>query len=109
MKAKRMETVLSLPLPLAYRAIVPRESECANLAVVFCVSASHTGLSTLRDGARADDYRAVRRHGVVPVRIDAGCSMQALDYPKLRAQLLAGRSNPYSATRSAEGASGARA
>jgi hypothetical protein len=76
------------PLPLAYRAIVPRESECANLAVVFCLSASHTGLSTLR----MEPVLMITGQSAATaacVAIDAGCSLQKVDYPQLRAQLLA--------------------
>jgi hypothetical protein len=76
------------PLPLAYRAIVPRESECANLSVVFCVSASHTGLSTLR----MEPVLMITGQSAATaacMAIDAGCSMQKLDYHKLRTQLLA--------------------
>jgi hypothetical protein len=76
------------PLPLAYRAIVPRESECANLSVVFCVSASHTGLSTLR----MEPVLMITGQSAATaacLAIDAGSSMQKVDYQKLRARLLA--------------------
>ena len=76
------------PLPLSYRAITPRESECANLSVIFCVSASHIGLSTLRmepvlmiTGQSAATAAALA--------IDEGVSLQKLPYPKLRDRLLA--------------------
>ncbi|MBX3741759.1 MAG: FAD-dependent oxidoreductase [Akkermansiaceae bacterium] len=76
------------PLPLSYRAITPKESECTNLSVIFCVSASHIGLSTLRmepvlmiTGQSAGTAAALA--------IDEGCSLQKLPYPKLRDRLLA--------------------
>lgn len=37
-----------LPYPVSYRAIVPRESECANLLVPFCLSASHISFGSIR-------------------------------------------------------------
>jgi hypothetical protein len=37
-----------LPYPVSYRAIVPKESECANLLVPFCLSASHISFGSIR-------------------------------------------------------------
>jgi hypothetical protein len=34
--------------PISYRALLPKESECENLASLFCISASHAAFSTLR-------------------------------------------------------------
>ena len=34
--------------PISYRALLPKETECENLASLFCVSASHAAFSTLR-------------------------------------------------------------
>jgi hypothetical protein len=36
------------PYPIGYGAIVPRESDCANLFVTFALSASHTAFSSIR-------------------------------------------------------------
>lgn len=36
------------PYPIAYRAIVPRERECANLLVPVCVSATHIAYGSIR-------------------------------------------------------------
>ena len=36
------------PYPIAYRALVPRESECANLLVPVCHSASHIAYGSIR-------------------------------------------------------------
>lgn len=76
------------PLPLSYRAIVPKESECSNLSVIFCVSASHIGLSTLRmepvlmiTGQSAGTAASLA--------IDENVPLQKLPYPKLRDRLLA--------------------
>ena len=75
------------PLPLSYRAICPRQSECGNLLVVFCISASHVGLSTLRmepvlmiTGQSAGTAACLA--------IDAGCDVQDLPYLVLRQRLL---------------------
>lgn len=37
-----------LPYPVSYRAIVPRQSECENLLVPFCISASHISFGSIR-------------------------------------------------------------
>jgi hypothetical protein len=78
------------PFPLAYRAITPREAECDNLLVIFCVSSSHTGLSPLRmepvlmiTGQSAGTAACMS--------IDAGCAVQKLNYAKLRTRLLSDR------------------
>jgi len=34
--------------PISYRSLLPKRSECANLASLFCFSASHAAFSTLR-------------------------------------------------------------
>lgn len=34
--------------PVSYRALLPKEAECENLASLFCISASHAAFSTLR-------------------------------------------------------------
>ncbi|MDB6124563.1 MAG: hypothetical protein JWQ71_3556 [Pedosphaera sp.] len=36
------------PYPIAYRAIVPRATECKNLLVTFAISASHIGFGSIR-------------------------------------------------------------
>jgi hypothetical protein len=36
------------PYGISYRALVPRENECENLAVIFCLSSSHAAYSSLR-------------------------------------------------------------
>jgi hypothetical protein len=36
------------PYPVSYRSIVPREKECANLLVPFCLSATHIAFGSIR-------------------------------------------------------------
>lgn len=38
----------NVPYPIAYRAITPREDECANLLVPVCISATHLGYASAR-------------------------------------------------------------
>jgi hypothetical protein len=78
------------PYPVAYRAIVPKESECANLLVPVCLSASHIAYGSIRMepvfmvlGQSAGTAAAMAIEGDVAV--------QKVDYAKLRARLLADR------------------
>jgi hypothetical protein len=76
------------PYPISYRAIVPKGSQCVNLLVPVCLAASHIAYGSIRMepvfmilGQSAATAAALA--------VDAGTSVQSLDYPRLRAQLLA--------------------
>ena len=76
------------PYRLDYGCIVPRSSECTNLLVPVCVSASHIAYGSIRMepvfmilGQSAGTAAAIAVKDHVPV--------QQVDYQKLRAQLLA--------------------
>jgi hypothetical protein len=78
------------PYPIAYRAIVPKESECANLLVPVCLSASHIAYGSIRMepvfmvlGQSAGTAAAMA--------IDNDVAVQKVDYGKLRTRLLADR------------------
>jgi hypothetical protein len=78
------------PYPLSYRAIVPKEEECANLLVPVCLSSSHVAYGSIRMepvfmilGQSAGAAASLAIEGKVPV--------QKVEYGKLRARLLAGR------------------
>jgi hypothetical protein len=75
------------PYPISYRSIVPRESECSNLLVPVCLSASHISFGSIRMepvfmvlGQSASSAACMA--------IDEGISVQEVDYGKLREQLL---------------------
>jgi hypothetical protein len=76
------------PYPVSYRSIVPKRSECANLLVPVCLSASHIAYGSIRMepvfmvlGQSAGTAAAQA--------IDADVTVQQVDYAKLRARLLA--------------------
>jgi tetratricopeptide (TPR) repeat protein len=76
------------PYPVAYRAIVPKQSECANLLVPVCLSASHLAYGSIRMepvfmvlGQSAGTAAAMA--------IDGDMAVQQVDYSKLRTRLLA--------------------
>ena len=76
------------PYPVAYRAIVPKRAQCANLLVPVCLSASHIAYGSIRMepvfmvlGQSAGAAAALAIDEKVPV--------QQVDYPTLRRRLLA--------------------
>jgi hypothetical protein len=74
------------PYPVSYRAIVPRERECANLLVPVAVSSSHIAFGSIRMepvflllGQSAATAAALA--------IDARVPVQRVEYAKLRSRL----------------------
>jgi len=74
------------PYPVGYQAIVPDESECTNLLVTFCLSASHVGFASIRmepvfmilsQSAAAAAMQAIKRNTTV----------QGVEYPLLSTRL----------------------
>jgi len=82
-----VEVGVPQPYPVSYRAIVPRESECANLLVPVAVSSSHMAFGSIRMepvflllGQSAATAAALA--------IDADVPVQKADYARLRERLL---------------------
>src|SRR5207253_2633854 len=76
------------PYRISYRAIVPKASECKNLLVPVCLSATHIAYGSIRMepvfmilGQSAAAAACIAIEDKVPV--------QKVDYPKLRARLQA--------------------
>lgn len=76
----------NVPYPIPYRAITPREAECANLLVPVCFSASHLGYASARmepvfmicgESAGIAASRAIEE-GLPVQRIGAGPFREAL-------------------------------
>lgn len=83
-----VETPIPGPFPVSYRSIVPRPGECANLAVPAAMSASHIGYGSVRlEPVFMILGQAAGTAAVLAAR--ARVPLQQLDYPALRAQLLA--------------------
>jgi hypothetical protein len=76
------------PYPVSYRAIVPRESECANLLVPVCLSSSHVAYGSIR---MEPVFMLLGQSAATAAAqaIDADVSVQKVDYRKLRERLLA--------------------
>lgn len=78
------------PYPIAYRSIVPKESECANLFVPVCLAATHISYGSIR---MEPVFMVLGQSSATAavLAIDGNTSVQQVDYAKLREQLLAGK------------------
>ena len=75
------------PYPIAYRAIVPRQSECENLFVPVCLSASHIAYGSIRMEPVFMILSQTSAMAAV-MAIDGGTDVQSVDYAALRKRLL---------------------
>jgi len=78
------------PYPISYRAIVPKASECENLLVPVCLSATHISYGSIR---MEPVFMILGQSAATAavLAINEKSSLQKLDYEKLRSQLLADR------------------
>ena len=76
------------PYPISYRSIVPKESECENLLVPVCLAATHIAYGSIR---MEPVFMVLGQSSATAaaLAIDAGTSVQKVDYAKLRERLLA--------------------
>lgn len=76
------------PYPIAYRAIVPKQTECENLLVPVCLSASHIAYGSIR---MEPVFMVLGQSAATAAvfAIDANVPVQKVDPPKLRERLLA--------------------
>lgn len=83
-----IEAGVPRPYPVSYRAIVPKEAECANLLVPVCLSSTHVAYGSIR--MEPVFMLLGQSAGTAAVlAIDGGTSVQAVPYPALRDRLLA--------------------
>jgi hypothetical protein len=76
------------PYPISFRSIVPKRSECRNLLVPVCVSATHIAFGSIR----MEPVFMVLGHSAATAAvqaIDEGADVQKIDYGALRKRLLA--------------------
>jgi hypothetical protein len=75
------------PYPIAFSSLLPRQSECTNLAVPVCLSASHIAFGSIR----MEPVFMVLGQSAATAAIhslDEGCALQNVDYGQLRKRLL---------------------
>jgi hypothetical protein len=78
------------PYPVAYGSLVPKESECTNLLVPVCLSASHISYGSIR---MEPVFLVLGQSAATAavLAIDAKVDVQRVDYAKLRERLLRDR------------------
>lgn len=78
------------PYPISYRSIVPKATECENLLVPVCVSATHIAFGSIR---MEPVFMVLGQSAAAAaaLAIDADAAVQDVDYPTLRKRLLADR------------------
>ena len=76
------------PYPISFRSIVPVKSDCENLVVPVCVSASHIAFGSIR---MEPVFMVLGQSAAIAASsaIDKGCAVQDLDYNELKKMLLA--------------------
>ena len=79
---------LEAPYPISYRAILPEESECDNLLVPVCVSATHAAYGSVR---MEPVFMILGQSAATAacLALDAGRTPRTLDYGLLSERLLA--------------------
>ncbi|HYG74743.1 MAG TPA: FAD-dependent oxidoreductase [Planctomycetota bacterium] len=76
------------PYPISYRSIVPKESECSNLFVPVCLSATHISYGSIR---MEPVFMVLGQSAATAAvhAIDEKVAVQKIDYKKLQERLLA--------------------
>lgn len=79
----------SKPYPVSYRSIRPKASECTNLLVPVCLSASHIAYGSIR---MEPVFMVLGQSAATAagLAIEGNTSVQAIDYGALKERLLAG-------------------
>ena len=75
------------PLPVSFRALIPKASECTNLLTPWSVSASHIAFASVR----MEPVFMILGQATATaaaIAIDDKCAVQNVPYEKLKAQLL---------------------
>lgn len=82
-----VEIAVAKPFPISYASIVPKRTECTNLFVPFCLSASHTAFGSIR---MEPVFMALGQAAAdaATLAIDSRVAVQEINYGKLKEQLL---------------------
>jgi len=75
------------PYPISYRSIRPKAEQCTNLLVPVCLAASHIAYGSIR---MEPVFMVMGQSAATAAvhAIDQGTTVQAIDYVKLKAQML---------------------
>ena len=82
-----LEVIVPSPYPISYYAITPKKSECSNLLVPVCLSASHIGYGSIR---MEPVFMVLGQSAAIAasIAIDQKCSVQKVPYQELKINLL---------------------
>ena len=82
-----VEARVKEPYPISYRSIIPKTSECSNLLVPVCLSASHIAFGSIR---MEPVFMVLGQSAATAacLAIDENVTVQKLDYSLLKAKLL---------------------
>ena len=82
-----VEVKIPSPYPVSYRAITPKASECKNLLVPVCLSASHIAYGSIR---MEPVFMVLGQSAAVAasIAIYKGCAVQEVPYEELKINLL---------------------
>ena len=82
-----VEAKVKGPYPISYRSIVPKASECTNLLVPVCLSASHIAFGSIR---MEPVFMVLGQSAATAasLAIDEGVAVQKVSYKKLKEQLV---------------------
>ena len=82
-----VEAPFPAPYPISYRSMIPKGTECSNLLVPVCVSATHIGFGSIR---MEPVFMVLGQSAATAasMAIDDGVTIQNISYPKLNAILL---------------------
>ena len=71
------------PYPISYHSLVPKASECGNLLVSVCLSASHVAYSSIR---MEPQYMVLGQSAALAAHLALknGTSVQKVDYGQLK-------------------------
>jgi hypothetical protein len=85
-----VEARVRQPYAISYRSIVPKKGECDNLIVPVCLSATHIAYGSIR---MEPVFMVLGQSAATSaaLSIEAGCSVQDLDYDALKKVLLQDR------------------
>jgi len=85
-----VEAKVAAPYPISYRAITPKRTECNNLLVPVCLSASHIALGSIR---MEPVFMVLGQSAATAasIAIDEAQAVQEVSYDQLRPILLEGK------------------
>jgi hypothetical protein len=85
-----VEVRLLKPYPIAYHSIIPKATQCVNLLVPVCLSATHIAYGSIR---MEPVFMVLGQSAAIAATqaMEQGVDLQQLDYSALRARLLAAR------------------